>query len=160
MCVETDPESRVGPLIIARRYSYMYPSQTICAGNGPESRVGSPIIVRGYVGSRRSVQRYWKRTYPAPALRARRRVETPPGAQAQVDWAHFSGVIVGEEAVDLLALHMVLSWSRTEAIVWSRAKDMLSWLACHTACFVRLGGVPATVRVDNEKTVSWLSDSS
>jgi hypothetical protein len=59
---------------------------------------------------------------------------------------------VGEEAVDLLALHMVLSWSRTEAIVWSRAKDMLSWLACHTACFVRLGGVPATVRVDNEKT--------
>ena len=27
--------------------------------------------------------------YPAPAVRARRRVETPPGAQAQVDWAHF-----------------------------------------------------------------------
>jgi hypothetical protein len=33
-----------------------------------------------------------------------------------------------------------------------RAKDMLSWLACHTACFARLGGMPATVRVDNEKT--------
>jgi hypothetical protein len=33
-----------------------------------------------------------------------------------------------------------------------RAKDMLFWLACHTACFARLGGVPATVRVDNEKT--------
>jgi hypothetical protein len=26
MCVETDPESRVGPLIIARRYSYHYDS--------------------------------------------------------------------------------------------------------------------------------------
>ena len=106
----------------------------------------------GYVGSLRSVPRYWKRTYPVPVIRARRRVETPPGAQAQVDWAHFPGVMLGEEAVDLLAMHMVLSWSRREAIVWSRAKDMLSWLACHTACFARLGGVPATVRVDNEKT--------
>ena len=51
-----------------------------------------------------------------------------------------------------MALHMVLSWSRKEAIVWARSKDMLSWIACHTACFERLGGVPATVRVDNEKT--------
>jgi hypothetical protein len=46
----------------------------------------------------------------------------------------------------------VLSWSRAEAVVWSRAKDMLSWLACHTACLARLGGAPATLRVDNEKT--------
>jgi transposase len=106
----------------------------------------------GYDGSLRSVQRYWRRTFPAPAVRARRRVETPPGAQAQVDWAHFPAVIVGDEAVDLVALHMVLSWSRQEAIVWARSKDMLAWLSCHTACFVRLGGVPATLRVDNEKT--------
>jgi transposase len=105
-----------------------------------------------YDGSLRSVQRYWRRTYPAPAVRARRRVETPPGAQAQVDWAYFPAVIVGDEAVDLVALHMVLSWSRQEAIVWARSKDMLAWLGCHTACFARLGGVPATLRVDNEKT--------
>jgi hypothetical protein len=32
-----------------------------------------------YRGSLRSVQRYWMRNYPAPRLRARRRVETPPG---------------------------------------------------------------------------------
>ena len=47
---------------------------------------------------------------------------------------------------------MVLSCSRKPAIVWSQTKDMLAWLGCHTACFTRLGGVPATVRVDNEKT--------
>lgn len=34
----------------------------------------------GYTGSLKSVQRYWKRTYPAPKIRSRRRVETPPGA--------------------------------------------------------------------------------
>jgi hypothetical protein len=79
-------------------------------------------------------------------------VETPPGAQAQVDWAHFPGVVVGGKAVDLLAMHMVLSWSRAEAVVWSRGKDTLAWLACHTACLARLGGVPATLRVDNERT--------
>jgi hypothetical protein len=69
-----------------------------------------------------------------------------------VDWAHFPAVVVDGVARDLLALHMVLSWSRKTAIVWSQTKDMLAWLGCHTACFMRLGGVPATVRVDNEKT--------
>jgi transposase len=80
-------------------------------------------------------------------------VETPPGAQAQVDWARFPSVVVAGEAVDLLAMHMVLSWSRAEAVVWSRGKDTLSWLACHTASLARLGGAPATLRMDNQKTV-------
>jgi len=110
------------------------------------------VAEHGYGGSLRSVQRYWARAYPAPAIRARRRVETPPGAQAQADWAHFPRVVVGGAAVDLLAFKMALSHSRKDAIVWAYSKDMLSWLECHTACFVRLGGVPATVRIDNEKT--------
>ncbi len=102
---------------------------------------------KDYDGSLRSVQRFWKRTYPAPAIRARRRVETPAGAQAQVDWAHFPGVVIGGERTDLLALLMVLSWSRKQAIVWAKSKDMLSWLTCHSACLTRLGGVPATLRM-------------
>ena len=86
------------------------------------------VSEHGYSGSLRSIQRYWARTYPAPALRARRRVETPPGAQAQVDWAHFPAIVVGGLAQDLVALHMVLSWSRKAAIVWSETKDMLAWV--------------------------------
>jgi transposase len=110
------------------------------------------VVEHRYGGSLRSVQRYWSRMYPAPAIRARRRVETPPAAQSQVDWAHFPSVVVGGERTDLLALHMVLSHCRFEAIVWSRRKDQLSWLHCHTEAFKRVGGVTATVRVDNEKT--------
>ena len=106
----------------------------------------------GYSGSLRSVQRYWHKAYPAPRLRARRRVETPPGAQAQVDWAHFPGVIVGGAPTDLLAFCMVLSHSRHSALVWSHKKDQLAWHRCHNEAFRRLGGVTATVRVDNEKT--------
>ena len=106
----------------------------------------------GYEGSLRSVQRYWKRTWPTPAVRARRRVETPIGAQAQVDWAEFPAVVLGREVVDLVALVVTLSWSRKRAVVWARSKDMLSWQACQTACFQRLGGAPAVLRIDNVKT--------
>jgi transposase len=110
------------------------------------------VAEHGYDGSLRSVQRFWAKRYPAPAIRARRRVETPPGAQAQADWAHFPDVIVGGEARSLVAFKMVLSHSRKDAIVWSEGKDMLAWLGCHSEAFRRLGGVPATVRIDNEKT--------
>ncbi len=106
----------------------------------------------GYDGSLKSVQRYWKRTFPAPAIRARRRVETPAGAQAQVDWAEFPRAVLGDEVVDLVALIVTLSWSRKRAVVWARSKDMLSWQACQIACFQRLGGVPAVLRIDNVKT--------
>lgn len=106
----------------------------------------------GYGGSLKSVQRYWKRTFPAPAIRARRRVETPAGAQAQVDWAEFPGVVLGDEVVDLVALIVTLSWSRKRAVIWARSKDMLSWQTCQIACFERLGGVPAVLRIDNVKT--------
>src|SRR5262245_25285264 len=39
-----------------------------------------------YQGSYRSVLRLIQARYPRPRLRPFRRVETPPGAQAQVDW--------------------------------------------------------------------------
>ncbi|MBC7138116.1 MAG: DDE-type integrase/transposase/recombinase [Defluviimonas sp.] len=98
------------------------------------------------------MQRYWSRTYPAPAIRARRRVETPAGAQARVDWAEFPGAVPGDEVVDLVALIVTLSWSRKRAVVWARSKDMLSWQSCQIASFRRLGGVPAVLRIDNVKT--------
>lgn len=110
------------------------------------------VCEHGYGGSLRSIQRFWQRHYPPPPIRARRRVETPAGAQSQVDWAHFPEVILAGERTDLLAFHMALSHSRYEATVWSPRKDMLSWLNCHTEGFKRVGGVSATVRVDNEKT--------
>ena len=94
----------------------------------------------GYDGSLRSVQRFWREAYPAPAIRARRRVETPAGAQAQVDWAHFPRVMVGGEAIDLVALHMVLSLSRQERSSGRESKDMLAWLGCHTGASAGLAG--------------------
>lgn len=105
-----------------------------------------------YPGSLRSVQRYVRAAFPPPPIRARRRIETPPGAQGQVDWAHFPRALLGGRELDLLAFVMVLSFSRADVVIWSLGKDQLSWLGCHNEAFERLQGVPATLRVDNEKT--------
>lgn len=106
----------------------------------------------GYAGSYKAVQRFVRAKYPKPKLRVRRRVETPPGAQAQTDWAEFPRMRVAGETVALHAFHLVLSHSRAEAVVWSERADQLGWLAVHNAGLRRLGGVPAVLRVDNVKT--------
>lgn len=108
------------------------------------------IAEHGYSGSLRSVERYVGDTFPAPAKRARRRVETPAGAQAQADWAIFPRMSIGGEVLEMSAFHMVLSHSRYEAIVWSPKRTQLAWLGCHNRGFERLGGIPAVVRIDND----------
>lgn len=106
----------------------------------------------GYEGSARSIQRYVRAAFPPPPKRARRRVETPAGAQAQADWAVFPSVPFADGPRDLYAFHMQLSHSRFDTVVWSEKKDQLAWLHCHSEALRRIGGVPATVRIDNEKT--------
>jgi transposase len=110
------------------------------------------VAEHDFPGSLRSVQRYFRARFPRPRRRARRRVETPPGAQTQIDWAEFRGVPFVDGPQDLYAFHATLSFSRYDAVVWSKRKDLLAWLWCHGEAFQRLGGVAATSRVDNEKT--------
>jgi transposase len=105
-----------------------------------------------YPGSLRSVERYYAKHFPKPARRARRRVETPPGAQAQADWAEWPRVWIGGRCVYAYQFHLRLSHSRFGARVWSPRVDQLSWHHVHNESFRRLEGIPATVRVDNVKT--------
>jgi transposase len=105
-----------------------------------------------YPGSYKSVLRFVRARYPRPRLRPYRRVETPPGAQAQVDWGEFPGLDVGAGPQTLYAFVAVLSHSRKEVLVWSRRMDQLSWHHAHNEALRRLGGVPAVLRIDNLKT--------
>jgi transposase len=105
-----------------------------------------------YEGSYRSVLRYVRRQYGQPPLRTYRRVETPPGAQCQTDWAEYPQMHINGEDAGLHAFVMVLSHSRMPAVVWSRREDQVSWLRCHNEGFLRLGGIPAVNRIDNVKT--------
>ena len=81
------------------------------------------VAEHDFAGSYKAVQRFVRAQYATPRLRVRRRVETPPGAQAQADWAEYPSVVVGGERVDLSAFHLVLSHARFEAVVWSVRKD-------------------------------------
>jgi transposase len=108
----------------------------------------------GYGGSYKSVRKYARRRFGEVKLRPYRRVETPPGAQAQTDWGEFR-IELEEEAEGrgrLYAFVMTLSHSRREAVIWSRRVDQLAWHRCHNEAFRRLGGVAAVNRIDNLKT--------
>jgi hypothetical protein len=105
-----------------------------------------------YEGAYRSVLRFVRDRYPQPRLRPYRRVETPPGAQAQVDGGEFSGLDIGDGPQKLYAFVLVLSHCRKEVLVWSRRMDQLSWHQVHNEALRRLGGVPAVLRIDNLKT--------
>jgi len=108
------------------------------------------VYERGYEGSYRSVLRYVRRRYGKPAMRTYRRVETPPGAQAQTDWAEYPQLCVGDEGSGLHAFVMVLSHSRMPAVAWSEREDELAWLSCHNGALRRLRGVPA-VKGDRQR---------
>jgi transposase len=105
----------------------------------------------GYAGSYKSVLRFVRGKYPRPKLRPYRRVETPAGAQAQVDWAERQ-VDLGDGPQKAYAFLLVLSHSRKAVVVWSLRQDQLAWHHCHNEALRRVGGVPAVLRIDNLKT--------
>ena len=106
-----------------------------------------------YTGSVKSVRLYLRRRFPRPKLRPFRRVETPAGAQAQVDWSDHR-IDIGEPGGPTLlhAFHLTLSHSRMEAVVWCRSMVQVSWHHAHNQALARIGGVPAVLRIDNLKT--------
>lgn len=114
-----------------------------------DGRATRPINVRAlhdylvaehrYEGSYRSELRFVRARYPAPQLRPFRRVETPPGAQAQVDWGELGGIDLGGGPRTLYAFVMVLSHSRKEVLIWSERMDQLAWHHAHNEAFRRLG---------------------
>ncbi len=88
------------------------------------------------------------------------RFETPPGRQAQVDFAHFRTVFADEPGVERIIwlFSMVLGHSR---MLWGRFvlhQDLQTLLRCHTAAFEALGGVPEQILYDRMRTVFHRED--
>jgi len=129
--------------------------QRVVIGSGRRMRTQliHDILVRdfGFPGSYQSVRRYLQRTFAAAPVQAIRRVETPPGVQAQHDWFEWPGVIGGERCT-LYGLIGTLAHSRATWIWVSRGMAQLAWQAGHLALFQRYGGVPLWIRIDNLKT--------
>ncbi len=83
------------------------------------------------------------------------RFETPPGRQAQVDFAHFRTVFTDEPGVErvIWLFSLVLGHSR---MLWGRFvphQDLQTLLRCHAAAFEALGGTPSEILYDRMRTV-------
>jgi transposase len=78
------------------------------------------------------------------------RFESPPGHQAQVDWA-YAGAFPNErgELVRLYAFVMVLGFSRMLYVEFTTSMDLPTLLACHQRAFAALGGWTKEVLYDN-----------
>lgn len=113
------------------------------------------LVEGGYGGSYRSVLRYVQRHYGKAAVRPFRRVETPPGVQAQTDWIEARAFLESEGGwVPVHGLAVKLSHSRARVVVWRLRQDLGAWMTAHTEAWRRLGGIPAVERVDNVKTAA------
>ena len=83
------------------------------------------------------------------------RFETPPGQQAQVDFAQFQTEFTEEPGVMRIVwlFSLVLGHSR---MLWGRFvlhQDLPTLLRCHIAAFAALGGVPQQILYDRMKAV-------
>ena len=119
-------------------------------------RLQPEIIAQGFTGSVKILRRFLhtlkatRRTDQALTVR----FETPPGRQAQVDFAQFQVIFADDSEVPRIVwlFSLVLGSSRW---LWARFvlhQDLQTVLRCHIAAFADLGGVPEEILYDRMKT--------
>src|SRR5512132_432071 len=119
---------------------------------------GSTFIDRdcpfGYGGGYTAITDFLRTVRPPATLPFEVRFETPPGRQAQADFAQFQVVFTDEPAVTRIVwlFSLVQGFSRW---LWARFvlhQDLQTVLRCHIAAFADLGGVPEEILYDRMKT--------
>ena len=118
------------------------------------SRLLREIREQGYGGGYTAVTDFLRQARPPPATPFETRFETPPGDQAQVDFAEFQVIFTDEpDALRKVWLFsLVLGSSR---LIWARFvahQDLQTVLRCHMAAFAALGGVTREILYDRMKT--------
>jgi transposase len=108
----------------------------------------------GFTGAYSTVTEFLRGIRPAEPPPFERRFETPPGRQAQVDFAYFKVAFEDEPGAERVVwlFSLVLGHSR---MLWARfvaQQDLATVLRCHVAAFEALGGVPEQILYDRMKT--------
>jgi len=109
----------------------------------------------GYNGGYTILTEFLRDIRPAAVPEFEVRFETPPGRQAQVDFAHFRTAFTDEPGAERIIwlFSLVLGHSR---MLWGRFvlhQDLPTLLRCQAAAFEALGGVPEQVLYDRMRTV-------
>jgi transposase len=119
-------------------------------------RLMAEIGPMGYTGSLATLRRYL-RTLKGEALRLGKltvRFETPPGHQAQADWAYCGKFTTGDgRLVSVYVFVMVLSFSRLLFVRCTTSMRMRELIECHQEAFAFFGGWTKSILYDNMKQV-------
>ena len=108
----------------------------------------------GFTGAYSTATEFLRGVRPGEPPPFERRFETPPGRQAQVDFAYFKVAFEDEPGAERVVwlFSLVLGHSR---LMWARfvaQQDLATVLRCHVAAFEALGGVPEQILYDRMKT--------
>ena len=119
-------------------------------------RLHQEITAMGYNGSLDVVQRFVREIKPDKAARSRLtvRFETPPGEQAQADWAYCGRFQDGNgKPVSIYAFTCVLGYSRMRFIEFTISMRLQQLLPCLMHAIAYFEGVPHRLLFDNMKQV-------
>ena len=116
------------------------------------TRIHEMIRQRGYTGGIAQVRRLVRRLRPR-VQEAFVRLEAFPGEQAQVDWAHFGLVRVGQARRRLSGFVLTLAYSRAFYLEFFFDQCLENFLTAHVRAFHDLGGCTRSVLYDNMKSV-------
>lgn len=146
----TTPSKR--PSVLEGYHTYL--DERLAAGVWNAVVLLRELQERGYSGGYTVVKNYLRPKRQEAQAVAVRRFETPPGQQAQVDWADL-GEITHEDGTRQKLYGFVLTLGHSRALFCDIAHDqkMASFVRLHEAAFDYLGGVPAHILYDNTKTV-------
>jgi transposase len=117
-------------------------------------RLWRELKERGYPGGYTAITDLLRDLRPPRTTGFEVRFETPPGEQAQVDFAQFVVEFTDEPGVKRIVwlFSMVLGYSR---LIWARFvlhQDLQAVLRCHIAALEAIGGVPREILYDRMKT--------
>ena len=116
----------------------------------------------GYEGSYSTLKPFLREVRPPSRTQFERRFETPPGKQAQVDFAELSVSFTDEPGVTrkVWLFSMVPGHSRWLRGRFVSSRNLQSVMRCHIAAFEEMGGSPEHILYDRMKTAVIGEDES